>query len=165
MEAVDAATVSSVSSSGAERGDNNEVGDAKRETTMRSAAQERDMATRSAAQERGTVTSSPTVAASSFPVSSPEWVYLLALVLSSLIPLHPFLPCHCRNPTCPRRFFPSFGFSPSSSALGSVAAVLQACSDLGMAARVGGEEWGRFGNSSREGTTRAFFFGREEPGP
>uniref|UniRef100_I1PVL0 Uncharacterized protein n=1 Tax=Oryza glaberrima TaxID=4538 RepID=I1PVL0_ORYGL len=145
---MDAAMVSSVSSprrgsggrrrtwrSGAKREDDDEVRDAEREMTTRSVAQERDMATRLAAQERGTATSSPAslhqVSLATNRVSSPEWVYLLALVLSSLIPLRPFLPCLCRNPTCPRRFFTSFGFSPSSSALGSVAGELQARSDLG----------------------------------
>uniref|UniRef100_A0A0D3G7K9 Uncharacterized protein n=1 Tax=Oryza barthii TaxID=65489 RepID=A0A0D3G7K9_9ORYZ len=135
---MDAAMVSSVSSprrgsggrrrtwrSGAKREDDDEVRDAEREMTTRSVAQERDMATRLAAQERGTATSSPAslhqVSLATNRVSSPEWVYLLALVLSSLIPLRPFLPCLCRNPTCPRRFFTSFGFSPSSSALGSIA--------------------------------------------
>uniref|UniRef100_A0A0D3F960 Uncharacterized protein n=1 Tax=Oryza barthii TaxID=65489 RepID=A0A0D3F960_9ORYZ len=100
-------------------------------------------------------------------ISSPEWVYLLALVLSSFIPLRPLLPSHRHrhDPTCPRRFFPSFSFSSSSLAFGSVAGELQACLDLGMAVRVGGDEWGTFGSSNREGTARTFFFGHEEPGP
>lgn len=138
VEAMDAAMVSSVSSprrgsggrrrtwrSGAKREDDDEVRDTEREMTTRSVAQERDMATRLAAQERGTATSSPAslhqVSLATNRVSSPEWVYLLALVLSSFIPLRPFLPSHRhrRDPTCPRRFFPSFGFSSSSSALGT----------------------------------------------
>lgn len=54
--------------------------------------------------------------------------------------------------------------SPSSSAFR--AAVLQLTARiLAMVAQVGGEEWGRFRSSSTEGTTRTFFFGREEPGP
>uniref|UniRef100_A0A0E0PMG1 Uncharacterized protein n=1 Tax=Oryza rufipogon TaxID=4529 RepID=A0A0E0PMG1_ORYRU len=120
--------------SGAKREDDDEVRDAEREMTTRSVAQERDMATRLAAQERGTATSSPVslhqVSLATNRVSSPEWVYLLALVLSSLIPLRPFLPCLCRNPTCPRRFFTVAGELQARSDLGNGGAGLQQIAEI-----------------------------------
>uniref|UniRef100_A0A0E0C7S0 Uncharacterized protein n=1 Tax=Oryza meridionalis TaxID=40149 RepID=A0A0E0C7S0_9ORYZ len=91
-------------------------------------------------------------------VSSVEWVNLLAIVLTLLIPLRPLLPRHRRDPTYPTAFSRPPASPFSSSVLGSVTGELQAYSDLGMAARVGGEEWKRFGSSSREGTAFALSF-------
>uniref|UniRef100_A0A0D9ZZ48 Uncharacterized protein n=1 Tax=Oryza glumipatula TaxID=40148 RepID=A0A0D9ZZ48_9ORYZ len=126
---MDAAMVSSVSSprhgsggrrqtwrSGAMREDDDEVRDAEREMTTRSVAQERDMATRLAAQERGTATSSPAslhqVSLATNRVNSPEWVYLLALVLS-----HSFLSAHSSLAFAATRPAPAAFSRPSASPL------------------------------------------------